>query len=106
MRLASPMNCPAAMNLSIVGKLSRRGEDRLCSPVMEPPTKPSKIDSEPVVATWELWTVAKMLVSARGEGAEAHAQARLNEARAAGDEASEIVWSGVVTQLGQIRQAE
>lgn len=100
------MNCPAGMNLPIVGKLSRRGEDRLCSPVMEPSSKPSKIDSEPVVATWELWTVAKMLVSARGEGAEAHAQGKLAEARAAKDEAGEIVWSGVITQLGQIRQSE
>jgi hypothetical protein len=100
------MNCPTGMNLPVVGKLPRRAEDRLCSPVMEPPSKPSKIDSEPVVATWELWTVAKMLVSARGEGAEAHAQAKLDEARAAEDEAGEIVWSGVITQLGQIRQAE
>jgi hypothetical protein len=73
---------------------------------MEPPPKPSKIESEPVVATWELWTVAKMLVSTRGEGAEAHAQARLDEARTANDEAGEIVWSGVITQLRLIREAE
>jgi hypothetical protein len=70
---------------------------------MKPPTR---IDTEPAIATWELWTVAQMLVSARGDEAEAHAQAKLAEAKAQADEAAEIVWSGVITQLERIRQGQ
>ncbi len=72
---------------------------------MKPPVTP-KIDSAPIIAKWELWTVAQMLVSTRGDDAEAHAQARLTEAQANGDEAGEIVWAGVFTQLRRIREGE
>jgi len=34
-----------------------------------------EIDSELAIATWELWTVATMLVQVRGDGAKAHAAA-------------------------------
>lgn len=44
-----------------------------------------------------------MLVSTHGDGAEAHAEIKLSEARHSGDEAGEIVWSGVITQLARIR---
>jgi hypothetical protein len=73
---------------------------------MKRPTSPSKVDSEPVIATWELWTVAQMLVATRGDDAESHAQAKLADAKDQGDEAGEIVWSGVITQLGRIREAK
>jgi hypothetical protein len=52
--------------------------------------------------TWELWTVAHMLVSTRGHDAEAHARAKLAEAHDLGDEAGQIVWSGVLTQLKRL----
>ena len=73
---------------------------------MARPTGLSKFDSEPIVATWELWTVAQMLVSTRGDDAETHAQAKLADAKDQGDEAGEIVWSGVITQLRRIRGAK
>jgi hypothetical protein len=47
-----------------------------------------------------------MLVATRGDDAEAHAQAKLADAKEQGDEAGEIVWSGVITQLGRIREAK
>lgn len=61
---------------------------------------------EPIVATWELWNVAKMLIAARGDGAETHAAAKLADARACQHEGDEIVWRGVITQLGRIRAGE
>jgi hypothetical protein len=73
---------------------------------MKQPTRLSKIDTEPIIATWELWTVAQMLVSTRGDDAETHAQSKLAEAKDRGDEAGEIVWSGVITQLRRIREAQ
>lgn len=77
----------------------------LWSMTMEQPGAP-KVEREPVVAKWELWTVAQMLVSTRGDDAEAHAQAQLAEAQASGDEAGEIVWAGVITQLERIREGK
>lgn len=71
---------------------------------MKRPTGLSKIDTQPAIASWELWTVAQMLVSTRGDEAEAHAQGMLAEAQNQGDEAGELVWSGVLTQLGRIRE--
>lgn len=71
---------------------------------MARPIDRSKFDTEPIVATWELWTVAHMLVSTRGDDAETHAQAKLAKAKEQGDEAGEIVWSGVITQLERIRE--
>jgi hypothetical protein len=47
-----------------------------------------------------------MLVATRGDDAEAHAQAKLADAKEQGDEGGEIVWSGVITQLGRIREAK
>jgi len=44
-----------------------------------------------------------MLVATHGLGAEAVASDRLKKASECGDEANEIVWSGVLTQLGKIR---
>jgi hypothetical protein len=70
---------------------------------MEPPSS-SKIEREPIVSKWELWTVAQMLVSTHGDEAEAHAQTQLAEARATDDEAGEIIWTGVITQLKGIRE--
>ena len=64
------------------------------------------IDSTPAIATWELWTVAKMLVTTHGDSAEAHAQVKLGEAQEQNDEAGEIVWSGVITQLARIRAGQ
>lgn len=61
------------------------------------------IEREPVIAKWELWTVANMLISSHGDGAEAHATEKLAEARAAQDEGGEIVWEGVITQLARMR---
>jgi hypothetical protein len=62
------------------------------------------IDRQPAVASWELWTVANMLLSTRGEAAEAHAEEQLASAREHGDEAGEIVWNGVLTKLAEIRR--
>ncbi len=61
---------------------------------------------EPVIATWELWSVAKMLITARGEGAEAHAAEKLADARARQHEGDKIVWQGVITQLARLRAGE
>jgi hypothetical protein len=47
-----------------------------------------------------------MLVATHGLEAEAVASDRLNSALKRGDEAHEIVWSGVLTQLAKIRIAE
>jgi len=58
---------------------------------------------EPVIATWELWSVASMLISVRGDGAETHAEAKLADAQARQHEGDEIVWQGIITQLGRIR---
>ena len=73
---------------------------------MKQPVPPSKVGARPAIARWELWTVAQMLVSTRGDDAEAHAQAKLDEAKGQGDEAGEIVWSGIMTQLKRIRDDE
>ena len=73
---------------------------------MPQPTDPSKIDTEPSIATWELWTVAQMLVSTHGDDAESHARSKLAEATDQADEAAEIVWSGVITQLRSIREGK
>jgi hypothetical protein len=70
---------------------------------MKRPISSSKIDRKPAIAKWELWTVAKMLVSTHGDAAETHVEAKLAEAKAACDEAAEIVWSGVSSQLQRIR---
>jgi hypothetical protein len=70
---------------------------------MKRPPNSSKIDREPVIAKWELWTVAQMLISTHGDAAETHVEAKLAEAQALGDEADEIVWSGVSSQLQRIR---
>ena len=72
--------------------------------IMEPSDTP-KLERQPIVAKWELWTIAQMLVSTRGDEAEAHAESQLAEAQAGGDEAGEIVWTGVITQLKRIREA-
>ena len=71
---------------------------------MKRPTSLPKVESEPVIATWELWTVAQMLVATHGDDAETHAQTKLADAKEQGDEAGEIVWSGVITQLGRMRE--
>lgn len=73
---------------------------------MTRPTDLSKLETEPIVATWELWSVAQMLVSTRGDGAEPHAHEKLAAAKDQGDEAGEIVWSGVITQLRRIRETK
>lgn len=62
------------------------------------------MDDKPVIAKWELWSVANMLVSVHGDGAEAHAASKFAEAIASDDEGGEIVWQGVVTQLARIRE--
>ena len=60
---------------------------------------------EPVIATWELWSVAQMLVATHGDDAEAHAEDKLADALERGHEGDEIVWRGVITQLARIRAA-
>jgi hypothetical protein len=47
-----------------------------------------------------------MLVATRGDDAQTHAQAKLADAKDQGDEAGESVRSGVITQLGPIREAK
>lgn len=61
------------------------------------------MDREPAIAKWELWSVANMLISVRGDSAEAHAQSKLDEALKSEHEGDEIVWRGVITQLARIR---
>lgn len=58
---------------------------------------------EPAIATWELWSVANMLISVHGDGAEDHAAAKLADAQRRQHEGDEIVWQGVITQLARIR---
>lgn len=57
------------------------------------------MDNKPVIAKWELWSVANMLVSVHGDNAEGHAQSKLAEALENQDEGGKIVWQGVITQL-------
>jgi hypothetical protein len=66
------------------------------------PKEPA-IDSKPAIATWELWSVANMLISTHGDDAETHAQGKLTEALDQGDEGGQIVWTGIITQLSRIR---
>jgi len=47
-----------------------------------------------------------MCVATRGNDAETHARAKLAEAKDQGDEAAEILWSGVIMQLRHIREAQ
>jgi hypothetical protein len=61
------------------------------------------VKAEPVVSTWELWSVANMLVTAHGDLAEAHAEAKLAEACRRQHEGDEIIWRGIITQLGRVR---
>lgn len=61
---------------------------------------------EPAIATWELWSVAQMLISVRGDGAEAHAAEKLADARERQHEGDEIVWQGVLTQIARIRAGD
>lgn len=63
-------------------------------------------DVEPVVARWELRSVATMLIATHGENAERTAQENLERAIAEGHEGNEIVWTGIITQLGEIREAK
>ena len=72
---------------------------------MKRQTVRATIDTQPCIATWELWTVAQMLVSTHGANAEAHCQAKLADAVATGNEAEELVWSGVITQLRRLQNA-
>lgn len=65
---------------------------------------PDPFDSEPVVARWELRSVATMLIATHGADAEATAELNLNRAIADGHEGNEIVWRGVITQLREIRE--
>ena len=69
---------------------------------MTTPNEPA-IDSKPAIATWELWSVATMLIATYGHDAEKHAQGKLTEALDQGDEGSQIVWAGVISQLTRIR---
>ncbi len=62
-----------------------------------------KFDAKPEIARWELYSLATMLVSTHGDAAEAHASMRLFEAQDVADEAAEITWSGVLTQLHRLR---
>ena len=57
----------------------------------------------PTVARWELWSVARMLISVHGDGAEAHARAKIEEAIAEDHEGNRIVWEGVLSQVAKIR---
>lgn len=61
---------------------------------------------EPVVAKWEMWSVANMLISVHGDGAEAHAAAKLVDAQERQHEGDEIVWQGILTQLSRIRDGK
>jgi hypothetical protein len=70
---------------------------------VKPPASSSKVNKEPAIAQWELWTVANLLISNHGDRAEAHAKAKFAEAQAEADEGGEIVWNGVITQLRRIR---
>lgn len=63
----------------------------------------SKINTSPAIATWELWTLAQTLIATHGDEAESYAQSQHAEAQQRGDEAQEIVWSGVISQLDRIR---
>lgn len=60
---------------------------------------------ELAIATWELWSVANMLITVHADGAEAHGAAKLADAQARKHEGDEIVWLGIMTQLGRIRAA-
>jgi hypothetical protein len=71
---------------------------------MKQPTIIPQLDTKPVIAKWELWSVAQMLVATHGDDAENHAQAKLAEAKDLSDEADQIVWSGVIAQLKRLRE--
>lgn len=47
-----------------------------------------------------------MLVATRGTGAEDHAEGQIAAAKSVGDEAAEIVWTGIITQLQRIRAGD
>ncbi|WP_242128495.1 hypothetical protein [Sphingobium sp. Sx8-8] len=67
-------------------------------------TKP--FDVEPVIAKWELRSVATMLIATHSENAERTAQENLANAIAEEHEGNQIVWTGIITQLREIREAD
>lgn len=67
-------------------------------------TKP--FDDAPVVAKWELRSVATMLIATHGEDAERAAQENLANAIAEEHEGNEIVWTGILAQLREIRDED
>lgn len=60
----------------------------------------------PVIAKWELISVATMLIVTHGDDAEQAVIERLAEASASEDEAMTIVWEGVLTQLEKLRSKD
>lgn len=60
----------------------------------------------PVIAKWELFSVATMLIATHGDDAEQVVIERLTEALASEDEAMIIVWEGVLTQLEKLRSKD
>ncbi|QCI96356.1 MULTISPECIES: hypothetical protein [unclassified Novosphingobium] len=65
-----------------------------------------QFDVEPVVAKWELHSVATMLIATYGEDAERTAEENLAIAIAEEHEGNETVWTGIITQLREIRKGD
>ncbi len=55
------------------------------------------------VAPWEYWAVANMLISTHGHAAEEKAELKITEARENHDQAALIVWTAILTKIGEIR---
>ena len=97
--LAGPKACPktrAPLDVDAQGStahLGNTGGVRMVEP----------FDRKPVIARWELHSVATMLIATHGENAEGTAEANLSRAIEEGHEGDEIVWRGVISQLRAIR---
>lgn len=59
-----------------------------------------------MVARWEFWIVANMLISTHGELAEIHADEQIADARAAGNAGDEIAWRAVADKIEEIRSGD
>ena len=56
-----------------------------------------------MVARWETWTAANMLITARGQVAEEHAEEQIAQAMATGSEGDEAVWRAIAQHIEEIR---
>lgn len=59
-----------------------------------------------MVASWEFWSVANMLISTHGADAESVAQSRLKEAQSTGSSGDVVTWKAIIKKIDEIRLSQ